>query len=688
MSGIEKGHLIGLARTLVIWFSSALGLVLIGWLIPDVTVKDLYAALSAVIVISLINAVLWPILSYITLPFLVFTLGLGTLLLNGLMIGLALNFVPGIIIPGFWPKILTLIGVTVINMMVSGILTIDDDAAYFRSVVHKKAGKKAKNETSNKPGFVFLEIDGLSEKVLRKAISEGHMPTLSRWLKEGSHKILGWETDLSCQTGACQAGILHGKNQDMPAFRWLEKGNGNRIMVSTGLGDAPELEKRISNGHGLLAVNGASCSNLFSGDAASVMFTYSQLTDMGRFYNSAWYFFYSEPYNLIRTLVLTAWDVLLELHARWRQWRNDVRPRLTHIGFYPITRAFINVFLREMATFTLIGNIATGKVDAIYATYVGYDEIAHHLGVEDDDALFALRKLDKQFFWMEKAAIESSRPYHFIVLSDHGQSNGATFKQRYGITLEELVKSLLPEDLPLYSQLDTNQDHFGQALSYPVEKGKALTRSAIRQATMERYGREDAKIPEKDARVVVLASGNLGLIYLTDWKGTASYEQIMMAFPSLIPELRKHEGIGFLMVRSVEHGPLVMGAGGIYYLAEDRVDGLNPLSNFGPRAADHLRRTAGFRHVPDILINSFYDSEKDEVAAFEELIGSHGGLGGNQSRPFLMYLSEWDLEKVEIVGAEQVYGILKSKLDHDLFGKEKAPDSSGIEKEFQPDGLH
>jgi putative membrane protein len=273
MRGIKKDHLIGLARTLVIWFSSALGLVLMGRLIPDVTVENLYAALLVVIVISLINAVLWPILSYITLPFLVFTLGLGTLLLNGLMIWLALIFVPGISIPGFWPKILTLIGVTAINMAVSGILTIDDDASYLRAVVHKRTGRRAEMKPSSKPGFVFLEIDGLSENVLRKALRTGHMPTLSRWLEEGSHKIKGWETDLSCQTGACQAGILHGKNQDMPAFRWLEKENGNRIMVSTGLSDAPVLEKRISDGHGLLATNGASCSNLFSGDAASVMFT-------------------------------------------------------------------------------------------------------------------------------------------------------------------------------------------------------------------------------------------------------------------------------------------------------------------------------------------------------------------------------------------------------------------------------
>ncbi|VVB69227.1 Uncharacterised protein [uncultured archaeon] len=112
-----------------------------------------------------------------------------------------------------------------------------------------------------------------------------------------------------------------------------------------------------------------------------------------------------------------------------------------------------------------------------------------------------------------------------------------------------------------------------------------------------------------------------------------------------------------------------MGAGGIYYLDLDRLEGLDPLSGFGPRAANHLRRTASFKHLPDILVNSFYDPKKDEVAAFEELIGNHGGLGGNQSHAFLLYLSEWNLEKEEIVGAEQLHSILKSKLVQALSGE-------------------
>ena len=66
-------------------------------------------------------------------------------------------------------------------------------------------------------------------------------------------------------------------------------------------------------------------------------------------------------------------------------------------------------------------------------------------------------------------------------------------------------------------------------------------------------------------------------------------------------------------------------------LRDDSVTGSDPLADFGPNAADHLRRTDGFPHCPDILVNCMYDPEANEVAPFEEFMGSHGGLGGWQS---------------------------------------------------------
>jgi hypothetical protein len=476
------------------------------------------------------------------------------------------------------------------------------------------------------------------------------MPALKGLIDAGSHRLIGWETDLSSQTGACQAGILHGCNRDMPAFRWLEKENGNKLISSTGPLDAPLIERRISNKQGLLASNGASRSNLFSGDAPSVMFTYSQITNMSRFYNDAWYFFYSGPYNFPHTIALFLWDVLRELRSRYIQWRLDVRPRLTHIGTYPILRAFANVFLREMTTFTLIGDIARGKHDAIYSTYVAYDEIAHHSGVLDRESIYSLRKLDRHFKWLMTAAIYSPRKYSFVFLSDHGQSNGSTFLQRYGLSLEDLVRSLLPGGTTIYSKLDTNQDHFGQALEHPVEKGSEILRDRLHVTLKTKI--DDEAISLRDASVVVLASGNLGLIYFTKWKDHLSLERLEASFPGLIRGLVSHEGIGFIMVRSDELGYVVIGRSGTHQLETGIVHGEDPLSSFGENAAAHLRRTSGFRYLPDILVNGSYYRETDEVAAFEE-------LGGEQSRPFLMYPVECKVDERPIVGAEQVHQILK-----------------------------
>ena len=260
-----------IARVIVIGLSEALGLLLMTHFVPGLRVDTWGTAIIVVSVIALLNAFLWPFLSRIALPFLVFTFGVGALILNGLLVWLSTLLVQGFHADG-WALVIVPIGIAAINTAVSGILTIDDDGPYYRAVLARQAKRSSKARTA-KPGVIFLEIDGCSEFILREAMRKGHMPTLSNWLEKGTHHLLQWETDLSCQTGVSQAGILHGNNENMPAFRWVEKENGNKIVASNGPSDAPMLEKRISNGKGLLATNGASRSNLFSGDARDVIFT-------------------------------------------------------------------------------------------------------------------------------------------------------------------------------------------------------------------------------------------------------------------------------------------------------------------------------------------------------------------------------------------------------------------------------
>ena len=664
-----------IARFLMVWVCESVGLVVMTRIVPGLRVDSWQTAVLVVALISLLNAALWPILSRVVLPFLVFTFGVGALILNGLIVWLAVQAVPGFHADGA-ALFLVPIGIAAINTAVSGILTIDDDAPYFRAVLARHAKRSAKSTTTN-PGVIFLEIDGCSEFILREALRREYMPTLAGWLRNGSHKLIQWETDLSSQTGASQAGILHGNNDNMPAFRWVEKENGNKIVASNGPSDAPMLERRISNGRGLLATNGASRSNLFSGDARDIILTYSKLTDLKEFYTRAWYFFYSNPYNFPRTLALYCWDILVEVTGQVRQRVKNVQPRIHRGPVYLLMRATANVFMREVTTYTIVGDIIAGQVDSLYATYMGYDEIAHHSGISDHDAFHALKQLDKHFGRLEKAKELSSRPYQIVILSDHGQSNGATFKQRYGLSLKDLVQQLLPKELVVHGELDSNQDHFADTVTKPFEESSRAIREGAnrtidqtRQVAKKLSGEKTRQASEtgknailKKDDVIVLASGNLGLVYFTEWRERLTYEQIERSFPGMISGLTNHKGIGFVLVQSERDGPLVIGAKGEYHLNDNRITGENPLTNMGPRAAAHVLRTNGFSYAPDILVNSFYDTENDQVAAFEELVGSHGGLGGNQSKPFLLAPSDWNLDG-EIVGAENLHKVLKRELQN------------------------
>jgi putative membrane protein len=511
------------------------------------------------------------------------------------------------------------------------------------------------------------------------------MPTLKRWLDSGSHRLMGWETDTSCQTGGCQAGILHGNNDDISAFRWVEKDNGNRIMTSSGMKDTPIIEKRHSDGHGLLSVNGYSRGNLLSGDATDAVFTFSRMGDKSKIYTPFYYSFFSNPYNFTRTMSLVVVEVVREIRSRRRQERLDVQPRLEghhRKGGYPLIRAFTTVFLRDAVTYTLIGDIFLGEADAIYATFVGYDEVAHHSGIEDEDVFPVLHETDRAFSRLERAAQEAQRPYQFVVLADHGQSQGGTFKQRYDLTLQDFVAGFLPKELKIHAQLATNEgwDHVNTALTDAAQNDPRIVGRTVKTVT-KRYqygdqvvvGPEYAKkkmmqksqeITPEEAQAIVLASGNLGLVYFTAWDHRLTYEEMNETYPELIPGLVAHEGIGFLMVNSSADGPVVLGKRGKYFLRDDRIEGENPLADFNARAPKHLLRTHGFQHCPDILVNSLWDTEKREGAAFEELVGFHGGMGGDQSLPFLLFPADWALDKQEIVGAENVNKALKGRLDH------------------------
>ena len=649
VSEYDKPPRITLKRSLIIFIGNIIGLYLISFFGLGVDVSRFDEVALFVIFISFINAIFWPILTRILMPFLVLTFGVGTLVLNGILLQIFAPFFD-ITITG-WGVILAPLAMALLTTILSTLVTIEDNGSYYRSVL-RDATKKRKGDIKKYPGIIIIEIDGLAYDVLCEAIDKGYMPTVKSMIDSEKYTLRMWETDLSSQTGASQAGILHGNNEDITAFRWVEKQNDNQIMQCSGIRNVKILEERISNGDGLLAENGASRSNLFSGDTDDVIFTFSKISDLQKLYNSAWFSIFSNPSNFARIILLFFAEMILEIISQIKHRILNIQPRIRRkISYIPV-RAGTNVFMREINTGTLIGDMMVGDIDVAYSTYLGYDEIAHHSGVRDNDAWFALKGMDKQIARLIYGNRFSPREYEFVIQSDHGQTNGATFKQRYGESFEDFIKSLLPQDMTMYANMSSNEEHYAETF---VPFSKQIDR--IRNRSHDEEKKELSK-----SEVIVLASGNLAMIYLTQWSHRLTYEEINELFPELISEIIKNKYIGFIIVKSSEKGDMAIGKNGIYYLDSGEIEGENPLEDFGDNAAQHLKRNSSFKYSPDILVNSFYDSEKDEVCAFEELVGSHGGVGGSQSKPFILHPSDWNVPSEDIIGAESIYKILKENL--------------------------
>ncbi|MFE4370278.1 alkaline phosphatase family protein [Streptomyces sp. NPDC056835] len=639
---------------------------------------------------GLLSALVWPLLVRALLLVPALVLGLLVFFLNGSLLLIALWLIPdgrGAANPE--TAVVVAAVMSAVASATSTALAVGDDDAYRRRLSRLADRRRRRSGEDGgrggSPGTVFLQLDGVGHQVLLDAVAAGVMPHVAGWLgvpppapdggcgtpadparvapggpadgapadPRPTHRLTPWRTDWSSQTGASQLGILHGSNHDVPAFRWYEKDTG-RIMVSNRPAGAAELQRRAigrTNDGGLLTLDGASRGNLFSGGADQLALVLSIAARRGRANRSrAGYFaYFSDPANAVRTAVSFVADVGREIGESTRARIRGDRPRVGRGGLYPFIRAFATVVERDVVVTAVIGDMLAGRT-AVYADLVAYDEVAHHSGPHSRDAERVLARLDRAVGLIARAAEHAPRTYRIVLLSDHGQSPGETFEGAYGLTLRDLVRAGCGLPVPRRAGRTRSGAEAREAARHAV-------RGVLHRPEPEGAGEESAHGSDP----VVLASGNLGLISFPDVPERMSREQIDRRHPALLRTLASHPGIGFLLVRSEEHGSVVLGPGGAE-VPVDVLDDSGPLTGMGPGAADAVRRTDSFPHVADIMVNSMYDPVTGRVHAFEEQIGSHGGLGGEQSRAFLLSplaLSAPVPDSGELVGAERVHQVLR-----------------------------
>jgi hypothetical protein len=329
--------------------------------------------------------------------------------------------------------------------------------------------------------------------------------------------------------------------------------------------------------------------------------------------------------------VLGLAEVLTELHQARLQRRRNLQPRVSRSGAFLALRPAA-MLLRDVNVSLIAEQMARGA-PVVYCDLVDYDEVAHHAGPARPESLRALEHLDRMLGVLQRLGAEAARDYRLVVLSDHGQSLGAPFRQRHGETLDEAVARYA---------------------------SPAVVAAPAEPAEHQAVGEPEPEVVQ-DAPLLVVSSGNLALLYLTRQPGRLTRDQITAAYPELIAGLTAHPGIGLVVVE--DDGPVALGPAGSHRLVEGTVQGIDPLVPYGARARTDLLRHQRSDHNGDLVLISTVDPVTDEVAAFEELVGSHGGLGGWQTDAMLVHPAGWPVGERDLDGPDAIHHLMVRWLD-------------------------
>jgi hypothetical protein len=360
--------------------------------------------------------------------------------------------------------------------------------------------------------------------------------------------------------------------------------------------------------------------------------------------------FLVRPDGLCRSFFRTIAEIVRERFQAVRQVRLSVHPRVHRSWTFAGLRAFSNGLLRDLNTAVVAEEMMRG-VRSIYVDYVDYDEIAHHAGATRVESLASLDALDHVLAILEKVAARTPRRYHIVALSDHGQSQGEPFAARYGTELSDLCRGLTRSATKGIESSIEGWGRVDSVLEDLAGSGVGGVPQAASRQVEKKLGPTTAT--EGGAELIVLGSGNLGLVYVPGPERIL-LEEIEARWPALVPGLVEHPGVGFVSALSA-NGPVAIGRAGRRHLETGVVEGVDPLEPFGDHAAAMVSYATSAPRAPELYVNSAVDPGSLDVAAFEPLVGCHGGLGGWQDRGFVLGPTHLLAPTSQIVGGDELH---------------------------------
>jgi hypothetical protein len=551
-------------------------------------------------------------------------------------------------------------------------------------------------------GLLALQIDALGYADLRRAIRRGFCPTIEKLLREDGYALRRWFCGLPSATPYCQAGIFYGENAGIPAFRFYDK-LLHRVITCNAPEGVQYIHDRIS-AHGVLT-GGSSYVNLLDGDAQTVAFTVATRQRMSVYRRLGGtrmlLLILLSPIRVIRIGVQSVAEWLRE---EWERMRGELTGRVTHAeGIFPFLRILSNVVMRELQTMAILLDLYLG-VPIIYSTFMQYDELGHHFGPRSHPALADLKRTDARITeLLRMARVAAGRGYDVVILSDHGMTPAVSYRVKFDESLGATIEGILsraaqrPDRRSLHAIASFAEDSeyadVGPqildvaAMVAPPDYGR-LRRvlRAARDWVRRHYGLREIIVPEKyhvDTRnaVVVTYSSCLAHLYFADDERPLRWADIATESrrSHLYSELLAHPGIGLIATRTAD-GVQIETRAGRATLRDGAViveRGANPLAIYGDDART-VRAVESLVRQPnggDLVLFGAYDGH--EIVSFDDQVGAHGSVGGDQVIPFLITPPSLDVRGVPIDDARDIHRVVMVKYRDETGRGETGHDTTG-----------
>jgi len=554
-----------------------------------------------------------------------------------------------------------------------------------------RAFRRESRTRDGRRGIVALQIDALAYADLRRAMALGYCPTISRLLRDEGFHLRRWFSGLPSATPYCQAGIFHGENAGIPAFRFFDKAT-RRVITCNAPHGVQYIRDRI-HAPGALA-NGSSYVNLLDGDARTVAFTVATREKMSVYRRlGGTRMLLLVAIHPIRVLRMAFQSVVEWLREEWERAAATLASRTTHSeGIFPFVRILSNVIVRELQTMAIVLDVWLG-VPVIYSTYMQYDELAHHFGPSSTGALSDLKRTDARIAEIWRM-IQDGAPRHYdlVILSDHGmtpaKSYRVLFRESLGSTVTRLMSSgpaaaadASSQDADVLTSASEDSEYADVGpgivesvaqLSRRRHKGWRRAMRSVRDWLRSRYGLREIVFPEKyrvDARheLVVTYSSCLALIYFDDTSDQLEREDIMRVprRAYLYRALLEHPGIGLVATRS-EKGVELESPRGRAVIARGSeevtvIQGENPLATYGTSdsVVRAVRDLVLQPNSGDMVLFGAFDGY--DIVSFDDQVGAHGSAGGDQVYPFIITPPDLDLSGEVIEDARDVHRVVMSR---------------------------